>query len=397
MPNDRVLAAIVLLILFSSPVAVPGRRDPETGRIRVLYIGDHGPWSPSPILDAEPFISLKVAIAYFHVPAHIRTRMNRLYFPRTYNGLTEYDAIIISDCPVNFFEDRHYHWFKDAVIENGSGFVMIGGNGGFGGRPELPWTPTAVADILPVECVDGGWEGGQVEIVEPGHELIKSLPLDKKWEWMHYYDGNEIYPKQQALVLAELGPTLSGKVLPFWSTWDLGQGRTFAMLGDWTPMGGEYFIRWPYYGDFAVNLMMFLTKNEIPTDIESMHQARSLYMDYRSTRSYVFSVMDFAEKFGANMDPVGLMVIGVDETHDQSISLYIDLDFPNAIEKLEASIDQLLEASEKAMKMKDQVMVWIYLIEWTTVTATFALGVFGVWTLMVRRRLYRDVGTTRLA
>jgi hypothetical protein len=48
------------------------------------------------------------------------------------------------------------------------------------------------------------------------------------------------------------------------------------------------------------------------------------------------------------------------------------------------------------MRMKDQVMVWIYVIEWATVTATFAIGVYGVWTLMVRRRLYRDVGRTRL-
>jgi hypothetical protein len=35
------------------------------------------------------------------------------------------------------------------------------------------------------------------------------------------------------------------------------------------------------------------------------------------------------------------------------------------------------------------------LIEWATISATFAIGGFVLWTLMVRRQLYREVKQTR--
>jgi len=47
------------------------------------------------------------------------------------------------------------------------------------------------------------------------------------------------------------------------------------------------------------------------------------------------------------------------------------------------------------MQLKDQAMLWIYLIEWSVVTATFALGGIVLWSLMVRRKLYREVQETR--
>ena len=46
--------------------------------------------------------------------------------------------------------------------------------------------------------------------------------------------------------------------------------------------------------------------------------------------------------------------------------------------------------------MKDRALMWIYIIEWFTVTATLFISGFLLWTLMVRRRLYGEVGVTRL-
>ena len=385
---------ILILVISISPHA-GARKDPDTGRIRVLYIGDHGSGSPSPIMAAEPLISLRVAIAYFHLFGNDRKRLNRLYFPRTYAGLVQYDSIIVSDAPVNAFDDKHHAWFKDAVIENGSGFVMIGGNGGFGGRPELPWTPTPVQDILPVWCVDGGWGGGRVEIMQPDHEFIMSLPLERRWDWMENYDGNEVVLKQEAELLAEIIIPHRGEHRPFWATWDIGEGRCFANIGDWTYAAGTVFLRWPYYGDFAVNLMMYLSKNPIPSDLETLHRARTMYVGYRSTRAYLFSVMEFAEKLGANTDPVAEIIGKAGEKHSESTVAYIEFDFTTALTHLEAAIQDLNSAVERAMQLKDQAMVWIYLIEWATISATFAIGGFVLWTLMIKRRLYREVEQTR--
>jgi len=386
---------VSLILLVSAAFPATGRKDPDTGRIRVLYIGDHGSGSPSPIMDAEPLISLRVAVAYFHISGADRKRLNRLYFPRTYAILAQYDSIIVSDAPVNAFDDKHHVWIKDAVIDNGTGFVMIGGNGGFGGRPELPWNPTPVADILPVEGVAGGWGGGRVEIIRPDHEFILSLPLERRWDWMQNYDGNEVVLKQEADLLAEILIPHNWEHRPFWATWDIGEGRSFANIGDWTYAAGVVFMRWPYYGDFAVNLMMYLSKNPIPSDLETLHRARVMYLDYRSTRAYLFSVMEFAEKLGANTDPIAEIIGKAQVKHDESTTAYIELDFPTALSLLESAIDDLFGAVERAMQLKDQAMFWIYLIEWATISATFAIGGFVLWTLMVRRQLYREVKQTR--
>jgi uncharacterized membrane protein len=372
------------------------RKDPETGKVRVLYIGDYSASSPYPTMEAEPMISLRFAwpSAMEGVGPEVARRMFRQYIPRSYAKLAENDAIIISDADVFIFEHQHYQWFKDAVIKNGSGLVMIGGNAGFGGRPNPPWGPTVVQDILPVWCITGGWTEGRVEILEPEHGLLATLPLKQRWPWMAGYDGNEVILKEEAELLAEM-VGLTGKHNPFWATWDIGEGRCFAMTCDWTPAGGVVFMRWAYYGDFAVNLMMFLSDNPIPSDLETVHKVRTMYVDYRSTRAYLFSVMDFAEKLGANTGVVNGMIAGADMKYGESVGLYIDFEFEGSMVPLDAALSELRKASARVMQLKDQAMLWIYLIEWSVVTATFALGGIVLWSLMVRRKLYREVQETR--
>jgi len=72
-----------------------------------------------------------------------------------------------------------------------------------------------------------------------------------------------------------------------------------------------------------------------------------------------------------------------------------DFEFEASMVPLEAALGDLGRATAKAMKLKDQAMLWIYLIEWSVVTATLTIGGFVLWSLMVRGRLYREVGGTK--
>ncbi len=362
----------------------------------MLYIGDYSASSPYPAMEAEPTISLRFAwpSSMEGVGPDVARRMFRQYIPRSYARLCENDAIIISDADVFIFEHQHYQWFKDAVIKDGSGLVMIGGNAGFGGRPNPSWGATVVQDILPVWCISGGWTQGRIEILTPEDELLSTLPLGQRWPWMAWYDGNEVILKEEARLLAEM-VYVAGKRNPFWATWDIGEGRCFAMTGDWTPAGGVVFMRWPYYGDFAVNLMMYLSESPIPSDLETVHRARGMYLTYRSERAYIFSLMDFAEKLGANTGVVNGMIAEADAKHVESTDLYIGMDFEGSIALLEEALNALRRASARVIRLKDQAMTWIYLIEWSVVTATFAIGGTLLWGLMVRRKLYRQVQQTR--
>ena len=388
------LAFVPLVVLL---VPSDARRDPDTGKVRVLYIGDYSAASPYPIMEAEPTISLHFAwpTALEGLSHELAKKMFRQYIPRTYSKIAENDAMIISDADASIFEDRHYQWFRDAVAVGGSGLVMIGGNGGFGGQaPNPSWGNTVVQDILPVWCLAGVVTGGRVEILEPEHELLAPFPLEKRWPWMTEFRGNAVTVRAEAQLLADLVEP-AGAHYPLWATWDVGAGRCFAMTCDWTPAGGVIFMRWPYYGDFAVNLMMYLSGNPIPSDLETVHKARAMYLDYRSARAYLFSVVDFAEKLGANTGLISGMVAEADGKHEESVDLYVDFEFEASMVPLEAAMGDLRRATAKAMKLKDQAMLWIYLIEWSVVTATLAVGGFVLWSLMVRRRLYREVGGTK--
>jgi len=401
----RDLERILLALLFSVVLVLclpwaGGRKDPETGRIRVLYVGDLIRPSPYPILEAEPFISVTPAWPVgesLTMDDAMVKKAFRQYIPRTYAFLAENDAIVIDNPEVTIFEDQHLMWFKRAVIEGGSGLVMIGGNAGFGGRPSPPWGPTVVQDILPVLCVTGGWlEPGRVEILKPQQELLSTLPLDRRWPWMGVAGGNEVKMKNGAELLAQYRGLTASWTNPYWATWDTGQGRCFAMTCDWSPLGGVLFMKWPYYADFAVNLMMYLSQNPIPRDLALLHQLRSLYVSYRSNKAYLYSVMDFAERVGANMAPANRIVLEADRKQADSVKRYVDYEFEDSLRLLESSLVDLRRASAKAFELKDEAMLWIFLIEWFVITATFALAGSLLWTIMVRRRLYREVVTTRL-
>jgi len=399
--TDKAKLSILLIgvVFLGSVASAFARKDSESGRIRILYVGDFLRPSPYPLLEAEPLIALHPAWPVgetLTMPTGTVKKAFRQYIPRTYDLLAENDAIIIDNPDASIFEDKHLIWFRDAVTEAGSGLVMVGGNGAFGGRPNTPWGPTVVQEVLPVWCVTGGWlEFGRVQILKPEHDLLSSLPLDRRWEWMEYAGGNQVRMKDGAELLAQYKSLTGDWTNPFWASWDVGQGRCFAMTMDWSPMGGVIFMRWPYYGDFAVNLMLYLSKNPIPADLETLHYLRRLYQDFSSSRAYLFNVMDFAEKLGANMAPVGRIIGEAESKRGESVEQYIEQEFEAAAERLESSLEDMARASGKALDLKNQAMFWIYVIEWCAVTATFAVGGFVIWTLMVRRGLYREVERTR--
>ncbi len=50
----------------------------------------------------------------------------------------------------------------------------------------------------------------------------------------------------------------------------------------------------------------------------------------------------------------------------------------------------------EAVRLKDEVLLWVYLVEWLAVSGTGTGCGFILWTLMVRRRSFKEVETTRL-
>jgi hypothetical protein len=159
---------------------------------------------------------------------------------------------------------------------------------------------------------------------------------------------------------------------------------------------GVNYVPWKYYGDFSSNLMIYLAKRPVPQDVNLVHATRSRIFTTRTRISLLLNLMEFIEDFGANTN---VLMVDLDEVNDMitsSMEVYIDLRFEDVLEAYK-SIDDVLEViEEEAMDLKDRALLWVFIIEWLAVTATGLIAGVVLWSVMVRRRLYREVGATRL-
>jgi len=71
-------------------------------------------------------------------------------------------------------------------------------------------------------------------------------------------------------------------------------------------------------------------------------------------------------------------------------------DFDRSYELMTDAFQRLKKGQGEAVRVKDAALAWIYLLEWLTVTATLMVTGSILWTLMVRRRLYREAWSTRI-
>ena len=398
-------AAILIFGLGSSlPGICTGPGAGQDGRVRVLYTGDAispGYLTPYMFMRVEPLLSVTPVIASEIVATHfwgmegleMVRRAIRLYIPRSYRQLVEgYDVIVLSDATLMVFTTNQLEWMVESVRDDGLGIVMAGGVESFqlGG-----WQVTKVADILPVEMLPDSSGPGFGRVTEPDHELISSIPWEEGgFRRINFGGSNMGAVKQGATELAVLEQTTGGEV-PMMVAGEAGEGRSFAFMPDWTWGWGGLFSEWEYYGDFTNNLMLFLAARGVPQEIEVLHQARRELLRLDIARGLLISLFEFVEKFGANPLPLEEMLDEVDAIKGEAESAYVEQDFNRALELTLDAIAEAERAEEEAVRIKNAALFWIYLVEWLAVTATLMISGTVVWGLMVRRRYFREVRSTR--
>jgi len=402
----RMLAALIVLGLSIQPaLGRQPRRDPTSGVVRILYYGDAFAPSPYPTFVADPLTSVVALTGMSGTALEIDKKM-RIFMPRTYQDLLDkYDLLIMSDAIVQNFRTDFIYWFRNSVIDGGLGLLMIGGYGSFGGTPFLdsPWGDTVLQDALPVVCLPRAWDmgdqsisqAGVLEAVDRNDELMKSLPFDSLGPYGVFHGCNIVELKQASRLLANYRKS-GGKVYPLLVYEEIGNGGSFAMTSDWTPYGGIDFLKWPYYADFALNVAAYVTGNEVPQDVELAHKARTLMKDYKSLLETAQSVMEFVARFGANLNEADRLLTEISSGEKQGKQAYMHADLETSVTYLQAAMDDLLKASDRIWRLKDEALFWVYFTEWLVVAATGMICGFILWTVMVRRRLYREIAVTRL-
>jgi hypothetical protein len=153
----------------------------------------------------------------------------------------------------------------------------------------------------------------------------------------------------------------------------------------------------PYSMDIIANIIWFSVGRPLPEDPLKVHDLRRRFFDFNVRRNLVVSLLEFTEKFGANPTQEYLHLAEVDELNQAGREHYLDMDFDSAFESMGAALDGLGALDLQVMKLKDRALAWIYLVEWLVTTGILLLSGFVLWTLMVRRTLYREIRATRWA
>ncbi len=401
----RVCLVIMLLAcLARSWGAGEPRVDPETGQIRVLFMGDAlmDAGFVTPIMIQDPMLRINPIPVEFltgtYASIEEAARELRVYFPRIERQVTEgYDVIIIADAREYFFPAKIQIWVRNAVVDHGLGFLMAGGPQSFGGYQSWnhpSWGDSIVGGILPVICLTDWQYADRTYFLVPApgqedHPLIREIP----WKRIPLFCRNRVEAKQGSTVVGESDryPPRS----PILTYIDMGEGMSEAFVFDWGGNGPQDFHRSAYAPIFLSNMLYWIARVPIPEDMALMLRLRSQLTKYFSTRRFVLSVIDFSEKFGANINKAEKALKESDDDRKEVISLYVGGDMGASLDSLQSALANLDEVSRLAIKAKDEALLWVYVIEWFTVSGTAMFTGVIVWTLMVKRAAYREVGFTR--
>jgi uncharacterized membrane protein len=387
------LVFLLLLISVTTAIGRDLRVDPHTGRTRVIYAGKIV-GSPFPVLSIEPSLTCTAVFACTKTQrADVIKRSLRNYFPRTYSRYLEHDVIILCDASTEAFRTDHFRWMRDGVLEGGQGMCMLGGAESFtaGG-----WQSTEVADILPCEMMDMelSTSGGNIQVIDPDDEFIRSLPMDRLGVYGFFHAANNIQPRSGSNHVAVMARSMGTQ--PFLMWWDVGDGRTMAQSGPWQPAAGNIFMRWEYYGDYAINMMLFLAGRKLPEDIEMVYLVRRRMRQVNDEINMLISLIEMVEKFGGSGYELNKLVVEIQVERKGAVDLYVEADLDGGLAALGSVLASIGDAMDEAIRVRNEAAFWIFFTEWAVVSGTSMLVGVAVWVLMVRRMLYREVEITRL-
>jgi hypothetical protein len=176
--------------------------------------------------------------------------------------------------------------------------------------------------------------------------------------------------------------------------WKFGKGTTWTHSERIT----EYWSTElnPYGPDLLLAEIIFSTGRKLPEDVVMVHELRSRFWDFRATTSITLSYLEFIDRFGADTSKISSKMVDVSRKSIDAKQLYLDQEFGQSFSLMGDAIEDMESLMMEALRLKDQTLVWTYAIEWLAVTGVLLVTGFSVWTLMVKRRLYREVSVTRM-
>jgi len=411
-------AAICLLLILESVALAHAEDDDNT--IDLLYLCGNswfsGGYRRDLLIRPDPAIEILAVqtVAPFDIwkgtiqPGQVNRKL-RIYMPRNYDQLiNEHDLVVLHDvCHAHpeeagvLFDRKWINWFIQGVQDGDMDLSMWGGDCCWGGQGEQvnpSWEETTLAAILPFNPLAGynpqSFTGSYMKpaFVDPTHPLNR-LPWDES-------PGigvlNAVTLRQGATLVANAAARKIS--YPWISWWEQGKGRVTGETQVFYSIGGGGAMQeeWDWWQDFLIYLVYFGAGKEIPEDIYRAHRLRNEINTHIAKKSMLVSLLEFVEKVGASTMSLYEGLDDIDALEEVAEEHYRKGEYDEASDVFEDVHREWDLLNVKAAKLKKNALTWIYLIEWLIVSSASLVTGVVLWSLMIRRSLYRAVGTTRL-
>ncbi len=412
-------------ILALTLILLPTCLSQDEGPVKVLVMGSQGMTNlglsfmvPDPLTDPTPIPLREVT----GVPVEDQMKTIRMYFPRTYDELLRFGYMMIYEADIPYLTPKQTLWLYDSIRKDGLGAVNDRSIMSMASAVAGPWADSILSDAFPndADAVIGlqVWCGFNIRVryvinTNPNVPPVYSPYIGLEGtEFAWSPDGARIcvtVPKEGAVVTTyEVGAFGLGDPgslpdprfespgwVPHSMYWKYGNGTT------WTHSErlSEYWntIYNPYGPDMIMAEILYSTGRKLPGDVGIVHMLRTRFWQYGSSASITLSFLEFSDMFGADTTPISSKMTEAAEKRKEATQHYLQQEYGQALSLMGESIEEMEALRMEALKLKDQALAWVYLVEWLVVSGVFLLAGFMLWTLMVRRRLYREVSATRLS
>jgi len=404
----HLIPVFVFICLALTPHCLGGER------IKVLLTGqilDRAAQIPK-FLGDEPLVDVIAVPArgdYILGGTQTMIKYVRQYFPRTYEEMQSIDYIMFISPEYYLFTTKQDKWMYDVITE---------GSGGFNDASVFSivaqihdaWaaslTQLAFPNDAPAVVARGG--GGESPVTHFNVIVNREFPDPVLMSYLPYGIENVVCAESRYIIPREGSGTIAWqagnfpgkKDVPYLIVWDYGKGRTMT-IGD--AMHKDLgFFRYPktptdniFAPDILTNIILYSTRRELIRDVEVFHRLKSYFIDFRSRIAVLVSLSDFVEKFGANTAKIQQQVLDLEDMARLGTEQYLDQEFSECEATMIGAFQDFHRVEEMAKRLKNNALSWVFAIEWLITTSVFLISGSLLWTLMARKKLYREVESTK--
>ncbi len=339
-------------------------------------------------------------------------RYVKQYFPRTYEDLADYDFLMYSIPYILPLTLNQISWLREVVYSGECGALTDQGGLRLDVKYAQFWVNSGMSEVFANDA-EAVLQTGKVTYSDSGYRLsVKPEAQPQVLEPLISLGLEDIpalglfhtVPREGARIIAEaMGnfPDIPGysKSAPWLMYYQYGEGSSWTLCDNFV----NPFWCGMYYGsvqgdlqtDVLMNIIWPTVGWELPRDAALVHRIRLRFRDYIEERSLQISVVEFVDRLGANLLPVEQVLDTADQLKGEAEELYLEQRYQDCEEELDGAFAKIEEAGGLALDQKKRALLWVYIIEWAAVTGALMICGFVIYTVMIQRRYYREIRTTR--